>query len=161
MSKKFVAQRSRDAAQVRKTVESTVAVSTIPEDRRAPTHKDRERTGLERVGEFMRMSLSDLEIARIEHLSAILGMDLQMGDPSPTQAKDHEWAERVRSAQRHRKVDLAIIENVISLKRECDKSRAEFFMAAAMKLFDRQDLDDTWAAAKAIAPGAACWAQGE
>lgn len=165
MSKKFMAQRARDASNAKKAVEvSAVSEPTAFGVFSRPTHRseDRERAGTERVTKFMAMSLEDLELARIEHESAILDMDLQMVDYASGHLEGEEagWAERTTTARRYRKVALAIIQHVIELRKGQGASRAEFFMAAAVKLFDAQDLKDVWAAARAIAPSAHCWLEG-
>lgn len=159
MTKKFTAHKARDASLARKIIGSSPAeTSSIP---RATVGKssdrwtEREEEGLARVRHYQAMDLEGLHTSRIEHESALLDIDLQLA----AYGAKSEWAETAQCAIRHRKVNLLIIERVIKAKTSQDRNRDALFVAAATKVFEREDIREIWDTARALDPTNPCWAK--
>ena len=157
MTKKFTARRARDASLARKAAEtpeeSTAFVVREPETRTLERWVEREEEGLARVRKYQAMSLEDLETSRIEHESALLDIELQLEEHGDL----GKWADTARCAIRHRKVNLRVIEQVTRLKTSLGRTRADLFLTAATKIFESEDIQEAWAAAKALDPNNPCW----
>lgn len=151
MSKKFAAQRARDASLARKNIEACDSIPSTP--RMSPTgpsakSEEREKTGLLRVSEYQGRPTADLIGSRIEHIASILDMELQLelhALPGVSQVTERNWRDTTLCALRHRKVNLRIIEEVLKTRQESTTSTDSLFRKAVEEIFDESDVADVWA----------------